>query len=119
MVSVSICAFFVPFVRTYQPGRALVPLPVPAFGGEPQLDDQIAGAVLWLQFAPLFSPLADKRCLIVAHDDPCIGAKVNRTAATLIGVNQPKVSNLCELLSIWMRLLTALGRRGRRLPISC
>ena len=33
------------------PGLALVPVPVERFGHEAQLDDEVAGEVLWLDLA--------------------------------------------------------------------
>src|SRR5271169_5876108 len=40
------------------PGVALVPIPVEGFGHETELDDQVAGQVLRLDFTPLFLPEA-------------------------------------------------------------
>ena len=55
-------------------GVALVPLPIERFGNHPELDDEIAGEVFRFGFAALLSPEAKKGGLIVAHDDPSIGA---------------------------------------------
>src|SRR5437763_13922583 len=56
------------------PRIALEPLPIEGFGGDPQLNDEIAGQVFWFDFAPLFPPEPDQRGLILAHDNPGIRA---------------------------------------------
>ena len=56
------------------PGIALVPMPVEGFGRQPELDDEVAGEVFRLDFAPLLAPQADQGGFIVAHDDPGVRA---------------------------------------------
>ena len=55
-------------------GIALVPAPVEVLGDEAELDDEVAGEVLGLDLAALFSPKAKQGGLVVAHDDPGVGA---------------------------------------------
>jgi hypothetical protein len=50
-------------------GMALVPVPVKLLGRNPELDYEIAGQVLRLDFAALFSPEAEQRAIVIAHDD--------------------------------------------------
>ena len=56
------------------PGVAFVPMPVESFSHEPELDDEVAGQVLWLSLPPFLAPQADQGCFIVAHDDAGVGA---------------------------------------------
>jgi hypothetical protein len=53
------------------------------------LDDEIAGQVLRLDLAPLFSPQPDKGGLIVAHDDPGVRAADEITAPVSIEWRKP------------------------------
>jgi hypothetical protein len=46
----------------------------------PELDDKVAGQVLRPGFAPFLLPEADEGGLIVAHDDPGVGAADEVTA---------------------------------------
>jgi hypothetical protein len=39
-------------------GIGLIPAPVQVLGRQPQLDDEIAGQILWLDLAALFLPKA-------------------------------------------------------------
>ena len=50
---------------------------------DPELDDQIAGQVLWLDLAALFLPEPDERFLIITHDDP--GVRAADEMATIAG----------------------------------
>ena len=65
------------------PGIGLVPAPVKLLGGEAELHDQIAGQVLRLDLAALFPPQPQQGGLVIAHDDPGVGA-ADKAAATLI-----------------------------------
>ncbi len=56
------------------PVLASIPAPVQVLGGEAELDDEIAGEVLRLDFAALLPPQAEEGGLIVAHNDPSVGA---------------------------------------------
>jgi hypothetical protein len=56
------------------PGIALVPMPVERFGHHAELDNEVAGEVLRLGFAPFLLPEADEGVFIIAHDDPGVGA---------------------------------------------
>jgi len=69
------------------PGIALVPEPVEILGGLAELNDEVAGQVLRLDFAALFPPQAEQRGLIVAHDDPGIGAADELAAVRLDSAN--------------------------------
>src|SRR5260221_2169035 len=50
-------------------GISLVPMPIKGLGHDPELDDEIAGEVLGLDFAALLPPEAEQRIFIIAHDD--------------------------------------------------
>ena len=65
------------------PGVALVPMPVEGFGHEPELDDEVAGQVLRLGLAPFLPPEAEQGGLVVAHDDPGVGAADEATTALI------------------------------------
>jgi transposase len=62
-------------------GIALVPEPVEIFSGLAELDDEVAGEVLGLDFAALLAPEAEQGGLVVAHDDPGVGAADEVAAA--------------------------------------
>ena len=62
------------------PGVDLVPASVQVLGGAAELDEEVAGQVLGFGFAALLAPEAEEGCLILTHDDPCIGA-ANKMAA--------------------------------------
>jgi len=55
-------------------GIGLVPAPVKLFGGDPKLDEEVAGEVLRLDLAAFFSPKADQSGFIVAHDNSGVRA---------------------------------------------
>jgi len=57
-------------VRKYLTGIGLIPAPVQVLGRNAKLNDQIAGEILRLHFAPLFSPEAEERGFIVPDNDP-------------------------------------------------
>jgi hypothetical protein len=52
----------------------LEPAPVQAFGGQSKLDDQVAREVLRLDFTAFLAPKREQSALIIAHDDPGVGA---------------------------------------------
>jgi hypothetical protein len=56
------------------PGVALVPMPIERFSHHAEHDDEVAGQVLRLGFAPFLAPEASEGGFIVAHDDPGVGA---------------------------------------------
>jgi hypothetical protein len=62
-------------------GIGLVPAPVQLLGGQPELDEKVAGVVLRFDLATLLLPKAEKGSLVAAHDDPGIGA-ANEVATT-------------------------------------
>ncbi len=41
---------------------------------DPELDDQIAGEVLWFRLAPLLPPETEQRAFVMAHDDAGVRA---------------------------------------------
>jgi hypothetical protein len=51
-----------------------IPAAIELLGGKPELDNKVAGQVLRLDLATLFSPEPDQGRLIIAHDNPGIGA---------------------------------------------
>jgi hypothetical protein len=50
-------------------GIELVPMPVKVLSHDPELDDEVAGGVLGLDFAALLSPEAEQRVFVIAHYD--------------------------------------------------
>ena len=56
-----------PVLRSYQS-------PIERLGHDPELNDQVCGQVLGLDLAALFPPEAEQGGLVVAHDDPGVGA---------------------------------------------
>ena len=55
-------------------GIALEPAPIELLGRGPELDDEVVGEVLGFDLAALLAPEAEKRALVVAHDDPRVRA---------------------------------------------
>ena len=55
-------------------GIALVPRAVELFGGNPELDNEVAGQVLRLGSPPFLPPELDQGGFIAAYDDPGVGA---------------------------------------------
>jgi len=55
-------------------GVALIPAPVEVLGDAAELNDQIVAEILGLDLAALLAPQPNEIGLIIAHDDPCIGA---------------------------------------------
>src|SRR5450756_2541115 len=64
-------------------GIALVPEPVEILGDPAELDDEVGGEVLGLDLAALFLPEAEQGGLVVAHDDPGVGAADEAPAVIL------------------------------------
>ncbi len=61
------------------PCIGLVPAPVKLLGGEAELHNQVAGQVLRLDFAAFFPPEALQGRLVIAHNDPGVGAAYKGT----------------------------------------
>ena len=55
-------------VRNDLAGIGLVPAPIKVLSHYPELDDEIAGQVLWFDLATLFAPKPDQRPFIITHD---------------------------------------------------
>jgi hypothetical protein len=55
-------------------GVTLEPVPVKVLGDSAELDDEVAGKVLRLEFAAFLAPESNERRLVRAHDDPSVGA---------------------------------------------
>jgi hypothetical protein len=72
-------------VREHLTGIGLVPVPVQVLGRYPKLDNEVAGQVLGLDFAPLFPPEAEEGGFIVAHNDP--GVRAADKVATISDFN--------------------------------
>jgi hypothetical protein len=60
---------------------ALVPRPIEFLGDSPELHDQVAGRILGVDLAALYTPQTDQRGFVTAHDDPGVGA-ANEAAPT-------------------------------------
>ena len=67
-------------VRDDLTGVGLVPAPVQLLGGRAELNDEVAGQVLWLNLAAFFPPQPQQGGLVVAHDDPGVRAADEGTA---------------------------------------
>jgi hypothetical protein len=63
-------------------GIELIPAPVQVLRREPELDDEVTREVLRLDLAALLPPEPDQRRLVLAHDDPSVGA-ADEVAAVL------------------------------------
>ena len=61
-------------IRDDLPGIGLVPAPVELFGNSAKLDDEIARKVSRLGLAAFFAPKPQQSRLVIAHDDPGVGA---------------------------------------------
>jgi len=55
-------------------GIGLIPAPIKGLSRQPELYDQIAGEVLRLDLTALLLPEPDQGSLVLAHDDPGVGA---------------------------------------------
>jgi hypothetical protein len=49
-------------------------MPIEQFSRHAELDDEVAREILRLDFAPFSPPKADEGGLVVAHNDPGVGA---------------------------------------------
>jgi hypothetical protein len=78
-------------------GIGLVPAPVQVLSGKTQLDDEIAGQVLRFDLCALLPPQAEEGGLIIAHDDPGIGATDEIAPIRETGIFS--VQSHCTLLS--------------------
>jgi hypothetical protein len=67
-------------VGDHLPAIGLVPAPIEILGGDAELNYEIAGQVLRLDFSPFLLPQPDQRLLVAPHDDPGIRA-ADETAA--------------------------------------
>jgi hypothetical protein len=79
-------------------GIALVPGPIERLGHQAELDDQVAGQVLRLDFAALFPPEAEQGGLVGAHDHAGVGAADEGTAMFL---GYPPYLRFHGFLSSW------------------
>ena len=67
------------------PGIELVPAPVQILGDRPKLDNEVAGQVLRLDLAAFLPPQPHQGDLVIAHDDPGIGAADEGAAIRKVG----------------------------------
>jgi len=72
-------------------GIGLVPAPIEVLGGHPQLDDQVAGEVLGLAFAPFFAPQTEQGRLVRAHYDPGVRASNEALPIGVPGVSRKMI----------------------------
>ena len=61
-------------------GIGLVPAPVKVLGGQPELDNQVAGQVLRLGLTAFLPPQPQQGGFVIAHDNPGVGAADKRAA---------------------------------------
>ena len=85
-------------------GIALVPMPVERFGHHTELDDEVAGEVLRLDFAPFLPPEAGEGGLIVAHDDAGIGAADEAASIGRIEYPYKRLFHLNPWVANWIQL---------------
>ena len=73
-------------VRNDLPGIGLVPAPVEVLGDGPKLDNEVAREVLRLDLTALLAPKAQQGALVLAHNDPGVGAadKVSSVSAGVL-----------------------------------
>jgi DNA-binding XRE family transcriptional regulator len=83
---------------------AFVPVPVEVLGRNgPELDDEVAREILRIDLAPFFAPHAEQCRLVIAHDDPGIGApykwaafrSITFSRAAWHGTSQNSWSGMC------------------------
>ena len=60
------------------PGVGLVPAPIKVLGDHAELNDEVCREVLRLDLAALLLPQPDQGLLVLAHDDPGVGAADKR-----------------------------------------
>jgi hypothetical protein len=86
------------------PGVAFVPEPVELLGGDPELDDKVAGEVLRLDLPALLPPEAEEGGFIATHDNASVGPADER--APLDDFNLPAhvahLSNECAASYSWI-----------------
>ena len=95
------------------PGIALVPEPVEVLGHEPQLDDQVAGEVLWLGLAPLLAPEPGEGGLVVPHDDAGVRAADEAPALGRIEPHAHAILPAMSSAARWMAPVTSDARSAR------
>src|SRR6516225_4997041 len=61
-------------------GISLEPVPVEGLGDDPELHDQVAREILWLDLAALLLPEAVEGSFVIAQNDPGIGAADEQAA---------------------------------------
>jgi hypothetical protein len=61
-------------VGDHLPGIGLIPAAIELLGRDPELNHEIAGQVVRLNFSPLLPPQPDQRLLVTSHDDPGVRA---------------------------------------------
>jgi hypothetical protein len=52
---------------------AFIPVAVEGFSDHAELDDKVAGEVLWLDLRALLAPQSEQGSFIIPHDDPGVG----------------------------------------------
>jgi hypothetical protein len=50
------------------------------FGHAAELDQEVSRQVIGFDLTPFFFPQAEQRSLVVAHENPCVGATDKRAA---------------------------------------
>ena len=81
-------------IRDDLPGICLIPATIEVLGDNPELNNEIAGQVLWLNLAALFPPKPQQGCLVIAHDDPSV-----RTADEIRLTVSGNFPSLCHMAS--------------------
>jgi DNA-binding XRE family transcriptional regulator len=95
---------------------ALVPSPIESFGDDSELDDQIGGEVLLLDFATFFPPQAEQGVFVGAHDDTGIGTANEVSAAFPGGWSR---GNICSQIDRHGEVPCALFRHALpRAPVT-
>jgi len=74
-------------VGDHPPGIGFVPVAIEFLRGEPELNHEIAGQVLRFDLAALFPPQPDQGGLVIAHDDPGVGAADKAAAVYSVDFN--------------------------------
>src|SRR6516165_4748619 len=69
------------------PGIGLIPAPIQLLSGQAELDDEVAGEVLWLDLAALLPPEPEEGSFIAAYDDPSVRT-ANKRAPRSASINR-------------------------------
>ena len=79
---------------------AFIPAPVEVLGNHAELDNQIAGKVLRIDFAALLPPKAEQGSLVLSHNDPSVRAADETAALRQSSADMRKRNRLIRHVSL-------------------